>query len=517
MKRAHELPLSKDIVFVDSTSSCDPQNHCITFLLTPCAAGAAPLGVICTQGQSEEAYYSGFDLIKNNLKNAFGGQGYPKIFLTDNSAAEINALKSVWPKSTSLLCIFHVMQAVWRWLWDSKNNINKDHRTSMMQEFRQILYADTIEEALQAFNFALNQRSMYSKWQKYISQHWEHRKQWCLAWREYTIRGHHTNNFSEVSVRIFKENVLCRVKAYNVISLVDFCCTKLEDYYKKKFQEFSNDRNSTARLYFEKVIKKCDYVKKEDVIEENKIYYVPSESDKQMMYSVEPTIGVCSCKDGMHGKFCKHQGVVFKFYNEVGVNFPSVTVEDKYLVSKLALGDKTPKKTFFEGLLSSEALHNHNEIMRAPIEEIEILKNNQTEHEETTNDSLNYVTKENVFKQQLTSMHDNSSEILHTQDSFSVLEEITNQMSVNVKKFSQSTYENLLKFKDRLNRIKTEGQFNSFLATAGTRSIPLRYRDGSSINVQPTTICRRKPGVTRGSKRLPSGNFMIREEEKIIN
>jgi len=52
MKRAHDSHLSKKIVFVDSTSSCDPQNHCLTFLLTPCAVGAAPLGVIITQGQS---------------------------------------------------------------------------------------------------------------------------------------------------------------------------------------------------------------------------------------------------------------------------------------------------------------------------------------------------------------------------------------------------------------------------------------------------------------------------------
>jgi len=73
MKRAHDLPLSKKIVFVDSTSSCDPQNHCLTFLLTPCAVGAAPLGVIITQGQSEKAYKSGFSLIKDNVKNAFGG------------------------------------------------------------------------------------------------------------------------------------------------------------------------------------------------------------------------------------------------------------------------------------------------------------------------------------------------------------------------------------------------------------------------------------------------------------
>lgn len=55
MLRAHDLPLAKDIDFVDSTSSCDPENHCITFLLTPCAAGAAPLGALITKGRSEES------------------------------------------------------------------------------------------------------------------------------------------------------------------------------------------------------------------------------------------------------------------------------------------------------------------------------------------------------------------------------------------------------------------------------------------------------------------------------
>lgn len=50
MQRAHLLKTSRDIVFVDSTSACDPENHTITFILAPCAAGAVPLGVIITQG-----------------------------------------------------------------------------------------------------------------------------------------------------------------------------------------------------------------------------------------------------------------------------------------------------------------------------------------------------------------------------------------------------------------------------------------------------------------------------------
>jgi len=40
MKRAHMLRTSSDIIFVDTTSACDPQNHAITFMLAPCAVGA---------------------------------------------------------------------------------------------------------------------------------------------------------------------------------------------------------------------------------------------------------------------------------------------------------------------------------------------------------------------------------------------------------------------------------------------------------------------------------------------
>lgn len=94
--------------------------------------------------------------------------------------------------------------------------------------------------------------------------------------------SHQTNNFSEVSARIFKENVLSRVKAYNIISLIEFCCTRIEDYYKTKFFEFSYEKNSTALLFFEKIAKKIDYLYlKEDISIENKEYYVPSEKVKK--------------------------------------------------------------------------------------------------------------------------------------------------------------------------------------------------------------------------------------------
>ncbi len=74
MQRAQSLPYSKDIVFSDSTASCDAHNHAITFMLTPCAVGAIPLAVIVTNRQSLNDYKAGFELAKVCFgDNSFGG------------------------------------------------------------------------------------------------------------------------------------------------------------------------------------------------------------------------------------------------------------------------------------------------------------------------------------------------------------------------------------------------------------------------------------------------------------
>ncbi len=48
-------------------------------------------------------------------ENSFGGNGPilgPSVIMTDDSAAEQNALSTVWPSATLLLCLFHVLQVV---------------------------------------------------------------------------------------------------------------------------------------------------------------------------------------------------------------------------------------------------------------------------------------------------------------------------------------------------------------------------------------------------------------------
>jgi len=66
------------------------------------------------------------------------------------------------------------------------------------------------------------------------------------------------------------------------------------------------------------------------------------------MKCVEPSIGICSYKDGKYGRFCKHQRIIDKYFKFVVVNFPPITVEDKFLVSNLALVIKRQVKHFMK-------------------------------------------------------------------------------------------------------------------------------------------------------------------------
>ena len=48
--------------------------------------------------------------------------------MTDDSDAERHALSAAFPEAMPILCAFHALQALWRWLRDNKNSIKKDDR-----------------------------------------------------------------------------------------------------------------------------------------------------------------------------------------------------------------------------------------------------------------------------------------------------------------------------------------------------------------------------------------------------
>uniref|UniRef100_A0A668A7Q5 MULE transposase domain-containing protein n=1 Tax=Myripristis murdjan TaxID=586833 RepID=A0A668A7Q5_9TELE len=53
------------------------------------------------------------------------------IFLTDDSRAERTALSRTFPHGKLLLCCFHLLQAVWRWLCCKENDISMSDRATL--------------------------------------------------------------------------------------------------------------------------------------------------------------------------------------------------------------------------------------------------------------------------------------------------------------------------------------------------------------------------------------------------
>ena len=87
--------------------------------------------------------------------------------MTDDDAAEKSGLSATWPESEQMICIFHVLQSLWRWLWNSSNGVKKEDRPILMREFQAVLYCRVPETALEKLTEASSSPTA-KKYPKYI-------------------------------------------------------------------------------------------------------------------------------------------------------------------------------------------------------------------------------------------------------------------------------------------------------------------------------------------------------------
>lgn len=73
MRRAQLLNAATEIIFIDSTSSCDASRSTVTVLLAATNAGAVPIAVLIHNSQSAQGYCTAFTLLKDTFPTCFGG------------------------------------------------------------------------------------------------------------------------------------------------------------------------------------------------------------------------------------------------------------------------------------------------------------------------------------------------------------------------------------------------------------------------------------------------------------
>ena len=131
-----QVPQSKDLAFIDSSSNMEEYNLRVFLMVTQSACGALPLAIFVTSDEKEQTLKDALEMLISCLPDyAFYGKQFPKVVMTDNCYELRSALSKVWPGVVCLLCIFHVLQEVWRWLHEKKNSMTMEDRPKLLLAF----------------------------------------------------------------------------------------------------------------------------------------------------------------------------------------------------------------------------------------------------------------------------------------------------------------------------------------------------------------------------------------------
>ncbi|CAG8847485.1 13803_t:CDS:2, partial [Gigaspora margarita] len=371
MSRVHEkIRKAGEICYVDASASFEPLNTSITLLYTSCIAGALPLGLFITSDELEITIKEAINILKLILpQHAFFGRGCdvgPQNFLTDDSAAERNALKFCWPQSNLLLCTFHVLQAFWRWLYNAKHGISKEHRIIIMNQMKKILYART-ENDINNYYQELQDKffQQYPLLANHCKHLWNQRQHWAHCFQlNLLLRGNHTNNYIERGFGLLKDIIFARTKAYNSVQVFHFVIKNMERFYKRCLYGFAHWHPGHMEIANRFLCPGWETVDKDLIrqLANTDEYLVPStKKESRLVYNVNSTIGTCNCYTGMTGAPCKHQGAIAMKYHIRIINFlPSLTPNDRMTFSYIASGLNVKDCSFYTSLRTKPVLINQN-------------------------------------------------------------------------------------------------------------------------------------------------------------
>ena len=371
MARAHgHIQQASEIAFCDSTASLDRFNTSIFIISTATAMSGIPLAVLFTSDEREDTAYKAFELLKEVLPPcAFLGNGSsvgPQIFMIDDSISERLAIEKAWPSATILLCTFHFLQRRWTWLHDGKNGVTAhSDRLVLIKKLQNLVYASN-EEFLTRYYNELHEKTpvstKYPSFLQHIRSLWEKRHAWAHCYRtSMPIRGNNTNNYAEAGIKILKELVFSRVKAYNLVQMFSFVTEVMDIYYKKNILSLANNRVETYVALCLQGINAQKVARQDIKTTENGWYTVQSQTVRGEYYSVNTTIGFCTCLKGKDGSPCVHQAAVVIQCGEYGLNFStSASSSARQKLAQIVLGDGAIQDAGFYSSLHQESLEGHS-------------------------------------------------------------------------------------------------------------------------------------------------------------
>ena len=359
---------SGDLVFIDSSGGMEEYNLRVFDVVTYSPVGALPLGLIITSDETTDTLTRAFTMYTRCLdgKSFYGrgGEVGPAVVMTDNCSELRDALRSVWSETSLLLCIFHLMQQLWRWLFDKKHGISAEHRPDILSLFKSVLYAKDVETMDECYETLTEDEVVvgYKCLVDYLSTLHDIRESWALAYRaDLRIRGNNTNNPVEAQFLVLKDEVLGRTKEVNINGLLDKLVNEFNNHFKVKLLNVSSGKfdGCYAKRFKGKGKRKGELgftiptsEEQAKLLNEMEIVpdgaKVPSLSEESKTYTVNMRLGICECPIGYNGNVCKHQYVLWVSGKFQSFNFiPYLSWEERKKYATIAIGTSLPDEQYY--------------------------------------------------------------------------------------------------------------------------------------------------------------------------
>ncbi|XP_075737179.1 uncharacterized protein LOC142776764 [Rhipicephalus microplus] len=192
------------------------------------------------------------------------------------------------------------------------------------------MYADTAEklEAATAELKSLQHEAFVSRVLTFLCQ----QEEWVQLYRlDVLARGHNTNNFAEATIRVLKDIILNRVKAFNAVALVDLVALVWEKYFESHILRHAYSRVPAHQQLCKRLLSRMpkDAAEAIQVVGQGQ-YIVPSATHPSSSYEDYAEIGLCTCLFGKQGAFCQHQALVQKKYRGLFPNAPAPSTDNRY-------------------------------------------------------------------------------------------------------------------------------------------------------------------------------------------
>lgn len=264
-----------------------------------------------------------------------------------------------------------------------------------------MVYSNNRDELEIIFNKALQKPlvKQFPKFVNYLHNLYERRQEWALCVRKGLItRGQNTNNISEAGMKIIKDVILDRTKAYSPVQLFFFIVIDLDAFYEIKLLDVAANRPP-------------QYLKKTN------LSYKTSNTDCTLFevynklhntqYTVDLDHGICSCPQGNRGFPCKHQVFIANDKNIDIICLPT-NVETRKKLHIIATGSSDIKSGWYGSSKNENSNINKLDIETNKINRDTMYSNKQLNYQETEINEDKKIIEENQFN--------NSLEITTTKD-----------------------------------------------------------------------------------------------------